>query len=99
MNILVPFRYNLIQWVHRSTRGWSYGGSIIDPRTGYPSTGIISVTVFAPKAELADALATSVFVMGKEAGLDRINQLPKIECIIINLNSLAFLKNSYIGLS
>lgn len=27
-------RYNLIQWVHRSTRGWSYGGAIIDPRTG-----------------------------------------------------------------
>lgn len=57
---------------------------IIDPRSGYPSSGIISVTVFAPKAELADALATSVFVMGKEAGLDRINQLPKIECIIID---------------
>jgi thiamine biosynthesis lipoprotein len=57
---------------------------IIDPRTGYPSSGIISVTVFAPKAELADALATSVFVMGKEVGLDRINQLPNIECIIID---------------
>ncbi|TGV01157.1 FAD:protein FMN transferase [Flavivirga rizhaonensis] len=57
---------------------------IIDPRTGYPSSGIISVTVFAPKAELADALATSVFVMGIETGLDRINQLPKIECIIID---------------
>jgi len=57
---------------------------IIDPRSGYPSSGIISVTVFAPKAELADALATSVFVMGKEAGLDRINQLAKIECIIID---------------
>ncbi len=57
---------------------------IIDPRTGYPATGIISVTVFAPKAELADALATSVFVMGKETGLDRINQLPNIECIIID---------------
>ncbi len=27
-------RYNVIQWVHRSTRGWSYGNSIIDPRTG-----------------------------------------------------------------
>ena len=27
-------RYNLIQWVHRSTRGWSYGASVIDPRTG-----------------------------------------------------------------
>ncbi len=57
---------------------------IIDPRTGYPSSGIISVTVFAPKAELADALATSVFVMGIDAGLDRINQLPKVECIIID---------------
>ena len=57
---------------------------IIDPRTGYPSTGIISATVFAPKAELADALATSVFVMGKETGLDRINQLPHIECILID---------------
>ncbi|WP_419211464.1 FAD:protein FMN transferase [Maribacter sp. X9] len=57
---------------------------IIDPRTGYPATGIISVTVFAPKAELADALATSVFVMGKEVGLNRIEQLPKVECIIID---------------
>ncbi|MBJ2176029.1 FAD:protein FMN transferase [Aureibaculum sp. A20] len=57
---------------------------IIDPRTGYPSSGVISVTVFAPKAELADALATSVFVMGIEVGLNRINQLPKIECIIID---------------
>lgn len=57
---------------------------IIDPRTGYPTRGIISVTVFAPKAELADALATSVFVMGIEAGLDRIDQLPQVECLIVD---------------
>ncbi len=57
---------------------------IIDPRTGYPAHGIISATVFAPKAELADALATSVFVMGINVGLDRINQLPQIECIIVD---------------
>ena len=57
---------------------------IIDPRSGYPSSGIISVTVFASKAELADALATSIFVMGISVGLDRINQLPDIECIIID---------------
>ncbi|QCX01681.1 FAD:protein FMN transferase [Aggregatimonas sangjinii] len=57
---------------------------IIDPRTGYPSSGIVSVTVFAPKAELADALATSIFVMGKETGINRIEQLPKVECIIID---------------
>mgnify|MGYP001821088359 CR=1 FL=1 len=57
---------------------------IIDPRTGYPAKGILSVTVFAPKAELADALATSVFVLGIETGLNRIDQLPKIECIIVD---------------
>lgn len=57
---------------------------IIDPRTGIPATGIISVTIFAPKAELADALATSVFVMGIETGIDRINQLNEVECIVID---------------
>ena len=57
---------------------------IIDPRTGYPSSGIVSVSVFAPSAELADALATSIFVMGKEVGLDFINQLKSIECIIVD---------------
>ncbi|MEZ4685801.1 MAG: FAD:protein FMN transferase [Bacteroidia bacterium] len=59
---------------------------IIDPRTGWPAQGIVSVTVFAPSAELADALATSVFVLGKEVGLDRINQLPGVECAIIENN-------------
>jgi len=31
---LLDIRYNVIQWVHRQTRGWSYGGAIADPRTG-----------------------------------------------------------------
>lgn len=57
---------------------------IIDPRTGMPTSGILSVTLFAPSAELADALATSVFVMGVDAGLDRINQLKDIDCIIVD---------------
>lgn len=57
---------------------------IIDPRTGYPATGILSVTIFTKNAELADALATSVFVMGVEAGLNFINQLKGVECIIVN---------------
>ena len=71
---------NYEKYVIFNSRRYSH---IIDPRTGYPSQGIISVTVFAPKAELADALATSVFVMGVETGIDRINQLKAIECIII----------------
>lgn len=57
---------------------------IINPKTGYPTKGILSVTVFAPKAELADALATSVFVLGREIGLHRIDQLPNIECVIVD---------------
>ena len=36
-------RYNVIQWVHRSTRGWSYGGSISDPRTGEIIKGHVSL--------------------------------------------------------
>ncbi len=67
---------------------------IIDPRTGYPATGLISVTVFAPKAELADALATSIFVMGKEAGLDRINQIPNVECVLIDEEGSLFTSNN-----
>ncbi|MCW0482352.1 FAD:protein FMN transferase [Gaoshiqia sediminis] len=67
---------------------------IIDPRTGYPTQGLASVTIFAPKAELADALATSVFVMGKETGLDFINQLTGIECVIVDdLGKIYYSKN------
>ncbi|MBT8280618.1 MAG: zinc-dependent metalloprotease [Muriicola sp.] len=36
-------RYNVIQWVHRSTRGWSYGSSITDPRTGEIIKGHVSL--------------------------------------------------------
>lgn len=57
---------------------------IINPKTGYPASGIVSVSVFAPSAELADALATSIFVMGTKVGINRINQLPNVECIIID---------------
>lgn len=39
----MDIRYNLIQWVHRSTRGWSYGASIVDPRTGEIIKGQVSL--------------------------------------------------------
>lgn len=57
---------------------------IINPKTGYPANGIVSATVFAQKAELADALATSIFVMGTSVGIDMINQLKGVDCIIID---------------
>ncbi|MBT5921157.1 MAG: FAD:protein FMN transferase [Flavobacteriaceae bacterium] len=57
---------------------------IMDPRTGMPVSGIKSVTVFAPKAELADAFATAVFIMGIDSGIDTISQLPGMSCIIVD---------------
>ena len=57
---------------------------IIDTRTGYPASGVISVSVFAKSTEFADALATGVFVLGVDVGLDLINQLPGVGCIYVD---------------
>jgi len=56
----------------------------IDPKTGLPVSGIKSVSIICPSAELADALATPVIVMGAQVGLDMINQLQQVACIIID---------------
>ena len=56
----------------------------INPKTGYPVSGIKSVSIICPIAELADALATPVTIMGVEAGLNLINQLKGVECVIID---------------
>lgn len=56
----------------------------INPKTGMPVTGIKSVTVMAPSAELADAMATPVIIMGTKAGLALIDQLPGFAAIIID---------------
>lgn len=60
---------------------------IIDPRTGYPATGINSVSIFAKSAELCDAMATAIFIMGKDTGLSLINQLGGTEVIIVDANN------------
>ncbi|MEP7230781.1 MAG: zinc-dependent metalloprotease [Ginsengibacter sp.] len=39
----MDLRYNVINWVHRSTRGWSYGSSVVDPRTGEIIKGTVSL--------------------------------------------------------
>lgn len=56
----------------------------INPRTGLPVKGIKSVTIISPNAELCDALATPVTIMGVEAGIHLINQLKGIECVVID---------------
>ena len=56
---------------------------IINPKTGYPANESISVTIKAYSAMMADALATAVFLIGPEKGINLINQFDDVEGIII----------------
>jgi thiamine biosynthesis lipoprotein len=56
----------------------------IDPKTGLPVSGIKSVSIICPSAEFADAMATPVTVMGIRVGLNLVNQLQQLACVIID---------------
>jgi FAD:protein FMN transferase len=56
---------------------------IINPKTGYSATELISATIVTDNAFDADALSTAVFVLGKEKGMDLIESLPGVEGLII----------------
>ena len=56
----------------------------IDPKTGLPVSGIKSVTIINPNAEIADAMATPVMIMGIKVGLDMVNQIKGLACLIID---------------
>jgi len=57
---------------------------ILDPRTGWPVRGVRSVTVVCPDGELADALATAVFVLGVEEGLRLAEALHGVEALVVD---------------
>ncbi len=59
-------------------------GHILDPRSGFPATGLKSVSILCPDAELADALATAVYVLGETEGMKLINTLDAVEGLIIS---------------
>jgi thiamine biosynthesis lipoprotein len=62
----------------------------IDPKTGLPVRGIKSVTIISPNAELCDALATPVTILGTTLGIDLVNQLNGVECVIIDDDNRLF---------
>jgi len=76
-------RYNMIQWVHRATRGWSYGGGIVDPRTGEMIKGHVSLGSLRVRQDRllfqglagADRLGTGDTADPVEIALARIRQL------------------------
>ena len=57
---------------------------ILDPRTGWPVHELRSVTILSPDAELADALATGVFVLGPEEGLALVNRVRGVEALLVD---------------
>ena len=80
----LDLRYNLIQWVHRSTRGWSYGASVVDPRTGEILKGHVSLGSLRIRQDfmIAQALMNAPFADSDdnyepmlEMALARIRQL------------------------
>jgi len=56
----------------------------INPKTGMPVSGVKSVTIFCPNAEIADAMATPVSIMEIDVALHMINQINHLECVIID---------------
>lgn len=56
---------------------------IINPKTGYPSTGLTSVTIYGPSAEFANALSTSIMVLGETEGKKMAKKYPKYKFLFI----------------
>ena len=63
-------------------------GHIMDPKTGYSTSSCISVTIVANNCTQADALATSVFVMGPQDGLALVESLDDVECLIVDADRI-----------
>ncbi|MEO1254526.1 MAG: zinc-dependent metalloprotease, partial [Bacteroidota bacterium] len=68
-------RYNVIQWVHRSTRGWSYGGGITDPRTGEMLKGHVSLGSLRVRQ---DFLIATGLLQPYENGDERPNEMTEM---------------------
>ena len=77
-------RYNVIQWVHRSTRGWSYGNSLLDPRTGEIIQGRVSLGSLRDRQDF-------LIAEGLLAPYDRTNTAsPKLlEMVLARLRQLS----------
>ncbi len=63
---------------------------IINPKTGYPVDEVKKVIVFSKTAELSDAYATMLFVLGKERGIALINETPETEAMLVDTSNTVF---------
>ncbi|MBL7076377.1 MAG: FAD:protein FMN transferase [Kiritimatiellae bacterium] len=70
---------------------------ILDPRTGRPATGAMSATVVAPSAELGDALATSLCVLGPVEGLQLIEKQKRVEAVVVGMDGVVHVSSGLQG--
>jgi thiamine biosynthesis lipoprotein len=68
-----------VQWFRVGGKRY---GHILDPRTGWPVETMLSVSVIAPEAALADALSTAFFVLGVENALRCCDNFPEVGAIL-----------------
>jgi len=71
-------RYNVIQWVHRATRGWSYGSSVIDPRTGEIIKGHVTLGSLRVRQDYLIALGLTSPFSNSEANNEDGNETGKV---------------------
>ncbi len=81
----LDIRYNVIQWVHRSTRGWSYGASVSDPRTGEIIKGHVSLGSLRIRQDFLIAQA----MMNKPYAERDDNHQPMLEMAIARIRQLS----------
>jgi thiamine biosynthesis lipoprotein len=70
---------------------------LLDPKQGVPARGLSSVTVVASESLEADAMATAVFILGKENGLELIEGLPGIEGVLVDEQGKVFITSGLLG--
>ena len=78
-------RYNVIQWVHRSTRGWSYGASVVDPRTGEIIKGHVSLGSLRIRQDFLIAQA----LINKPFEKDNSNYKPMLNMALSRIRQLS----------
>ena len=78
-------RYNMIQWVHRSTRGWSYGASVVDPRTGEIIKGHVSLGSLRIRQDFLIAQS----LMNRPYEFDNDNDQPMLELALARIRQLS----------
>lgn len=81
----MDIRYNVIQWVHRSTRGWSYGASVVDPRSGEILKGHVSLGSLRIRQDfmIAQALTDNPYAEG------RVDESPMLNLAIARIRQLS----------